>query len=32
VLHPERESAVPMQSRRPALGAVSLLPGPRSGS
>ncbi len=32
LLHPERDSGVPMQSRRQTAGAVSLLPGPRSGN
>ncbi|MFJ9924579.1 helix-turn-helix domain-containing protein [Streptomyces misionensis] len=33
VLHPERDSGVPIQSRRTAAaGAVTLLPGPRAGS
>ncbi|TWV43360.1 helix-turn-helix domain-containing protein [Streptomyces misionensis] len=33
MLHPERDSGVPIQSRRTAAaGAVSLLPGPRAGS
>ncbi len=32
VLHPDRDSGVPMQSRRTAAGAVGLLPGPRSGN
>ncbi|MER6732888.1 GlxA family transcriptional regulator, partial [Streptomyces puniciscabiei] len=32
VLHPDRDSGVPMQSRRTAAGAVGLLPGPRNGS
>ncbi|MEW2158444.1 helix-turn-helix domain-containing protein, partial [Streptomyces sp. NPDC007189] len=32
VLHSDRDSGVPMQSRRQAAGAVGLLPGPRSGN